>query len=131
MFFFNCITIFSLFKNKLNLILYSSLFLLHFVFFAPFFIYDVNFIFFHFFALFLFPTLIIYPPFALSKSFFILLVISYLSSLSYNNPNLFPPVLILSHLLLIVWLWLGVIFVGVGFVSWVVLFCAGRTCKTA
>ena len=61
----------------------------------------------------LFPPLI-FPPTTLSKSFFFHLVISYLFFLSYNSLNLFTPLLIFACLPLIVWLWVGVIFVSVG-----------------
>ena len=66
------------------------------------------------FTLFLFPTLIISPPFTLSQWFFFLLVISCSILLSYNSLNLFTPLLMFSHQVLIVWLWVAVSFAGVG-----------------
>ena len=55
-----------------------------------------------------FPTLIIAPPSILSKSFFLPLVIPYLSLLSYNS------LINTGSFALIVWLRVGVNFAGVG-----------------
>ena len=97
----------------LNLMLCASLLLLHSAFFPPLFYLWYKFYFLSLCALSLFPILIIAPPSTLWKSFFFQLVISYSFFFSFNSLDLFTPLLIFSHLLLIVWLWVGVIFAGV------------------
>ena len=124
-FFSRLIPMFSLFFPKHHIMLFHflnpfcsihSLFYLYCIFyFLPL------------FAVFLFPSLTISPPSTLSKLFFISLVNSYYFFLSYKILILFPPLLIFAHLLLMMWLWFQGVFAGMGFVSWVVLFCSGST----
>ena len=71
------------------------------------------------------------PPYTLSQSFFFLLRISYSILLSYNSINLFLCLLLFAHLLLKVWLWEAIIFIGKGFFFFLSCFVfPGSNCIT-